>query len=141
MPVPDESGSALLLKKRALLEDILKITESAVFSEGEAPNSDEETEAFIELYDKREAVVAELMSTQKLLAGAGPLSQEDRTVSAACDRMLERILELDKRNKSIGKGMYDNIKDNIKRINQGRAASLKYNNPNVTDGYMLDNKN
>jgi hypothetical protein len=142
MPVNStESGSALLLKKRALLEEILKITESAEFSENPGQNTDAETEAFIELYDRRESVVAELMQTQKLMAGLGPLTQEDRAVSDRCDELLARIIKLDKRNQGIGKEMFKNVRANIKRINQGRAASLKYANPSATDGHMLDNKN
>lgn len=135
----------LFKRKLELAREILRITESTVFTD-DPKTIDDETERFIALYDERDALIAELLDVRDEIQMNGDEGDQDQLEIDALNRQaetcLQKVVELDKRNQDYGKNMLDNVKSSIKRINQGRNISLKYNNElQDTDGYMLNQKN
>ncbi len=140
-PLDNEPAGALLIKKRTLLRELLKITREAAISvpsKDSAP--DNEADAFIALYDSRGSLLSELSSVQKILSESG-INDSDRALSNECDMLVKKITELDKSNLNAGKQIFNGVKDSIRRINMTKSINSRYANPNLMGGHMLDNKN
>ena len=137
----------LLRRRNELAGHILKLTENAVFSSN-LEKIEEEAERFATLYEKREALVAELAAVHEKI-GTGTYSEikesgdgEAIALLEESEERLRKVLALDERNREIGDGLLHTAKEQIRRINRGRNASLKYSGELVdTDGFLLDNKN
>ncbi|MCL2703653.1 MAG: hypothetical protein FWE91_08620 [Defluviitaleaceae bacterium] len=136
----------LLERRNELCTELLELTRSAVFG-GKPEDSETDAVIFTELYDNREPVLAELDGVHEEIGQDGyalARSSGDGAVSkllAESEELLTQLMELDKRNIELGRVMHKDMRENIRRINQGRNISLKYGAHGETDGYLVDNKN
>jgi len=124
----------LILKRRELCAEILRLTEETIIDR--YPNDAEaESIKYAELYEKREAMVAELIRINNEIGEIG-----QKNPCAETEKMIKRIIELDNQNKSAGEMMLETAQEGIRRINKGRNTSLQYERRVESGGILVDNK-
>jgi len=136
----------LIKRRNELSGEVLTLTEGTVFSR-DPLEVEAEADLYADLYVKRDAMVTELTEIHKKIGddGYALIRKTGGDVLASLtesEERLKRVIELDKRNREFAGEMYETARENIRRINQSRNLSMKYNNEySSTDGFLVDNKN
>jgi hypothetical protein len=135
----------LILSYNKICAEIFRLTSDTVLSY-DKNMLDSEADVFSELYDKREGLVAELAQIYDEIGEKGVLAVKNMGGELACvhaesEDFIRKTIELDSRNRAFGGEMMDAARDHIRRINKGRATSLKYESKKDSGGYLVDSKN
>jgi hypothetical protein len=114
--------SPVLLRAKELVDEIYSDTLKMRFS-GKKEKEQEEAEAYIELMQEREFMVAEMAELQE------ELSDEDRAAFLYADVMarIGEIDALDKKNREHAEKIRDSMRGTIKTAKTARQASSAYN--------------
>ena len=142
MPDIDHIKNQLQLQAE-LCEKILKLTEDAVFT-GDLNDAEQDTDRFEQLYEDRQTYVDELVRVTEAIDKLPSIDGIEQLLQEAKkrkDKILARVIELDKQYKAIAESLYKDAKEHIRRINQGRNQSLRYGDIGETDGFNVDSKN
>ncbi|MCL2400180.1 MAG: hypothetical protein FWC91_10640 [Defluviitaleaceae bacterium] len=138
----------LLNKRLGYLQQMLQLTQKNTFDN---PNTDEETmlkeaEEFSNLYEGRGRIVtriekidAELVQ-YKDLEGDEALAKEVNSIKENVNTIAAAIIELDKKNMALSAKFTGFMRDNLKKIRDGREVSSIYNVESSSGNYFDSQK-
>jgi len=148
-PLQEQNLLKLAESKRSLLAEILRITETTEFKEtSSVTDADFEAEAerFAYLYEKRQDYFEQISDIQSALSAAKPGSTQEQekasSIETECGGIARKIIEIDKRNKEIGRAIHESVKKSMKSVKQEKNLNTRFDfSNNETGGFMVDKKN
>ena len=130
------TDAEILLKKKQLFAQVYDLTKAAAFNGGE-----DDAQTFIDLMESREKLFSQIETLDKQLSGMA-LSKEAESVMSDIKKTAADIVALDAANGAAASRIMSGLKKSLKGINEGRSASVVYNDfiPS-NDGMYFDQKN
>jgi len=131
----DKNETSPIAKKIELLKQVYEATKNTVFV-----GDENDAERYVGLFEKREALFAEIYKIDERMAKDGAPAPEAEL--NAVKSVIADIVKLDKENEPYAKQALNSLRDGIKGINMGKNLSFGYvQNLSAGEGIYFDAKN
>ena len=131
---------SLTRQKLALLTEIWELTKAETFT-GKPNVLEEETNRFSALYEKRAVLFARVQELDRRLE-AEPPETDDEPLAQEIRQTMQNILAQDKAYAVVAQGLMTHIKNGMRDLRLGKAASTKYQTEyTVGGGLHYDSRN